>query len=115
MQGFEAVQFIVTFGTITATAVTSCKLATSSDDSSFNDLAGTAITVADSDDNQAVVLDLIRPQERYIRCTVDRGTANAVIDGIVAVQYLAHREPVTHDTSTVVGSEVHASPAEGTA
>jgi hypothetical protein len=46
---------------------------------------------------------------------VDRGTANAVIDGIIAIQYNANVEPVTHDSTTVVGSEFHHAPAEGTA
>ena len=115
MANFDSVQFVVAFGTITATAVTSCKLQTSSDDSSFNDLTGTAITVADDDDNQVVVLDLGKPLERYIRCTVDRGTANAVVDGIFCQQYLAGNQPVTHDATSVVDSEFTLAPAEGTA
>ena len=115
MTGYDAVQFVVAFGAITATAVTNVHLETSSDDSTFNDLEGTAITVADDDDNQLVVLDLTRPRERYIRCVVDRGTANAVVDGIVALQYQAKAAPVTHDSTTVVDAEHHLSPAEGTA
>jgi hypothetical protein len=115
MKGFAGCQFVAMFGAITATAVTSVKVQTSSDDSTFNDLEGTSITVADDDDNQAVVVDIGNPQERYLRCTIDRGTANAVIDGVIALQYLPDTEPVTHDTTTVVGSEFHHAPAEGTA
>ena len=55
------------------------------------------------------------PQERCLRCVIDRGTANAVIDGVIALQYLAKTEPVTHDATTVVGSEFHHAPAEGIA
>lgn len=113
MTGFGAVTFIASFGAITATAVTSVHLETSSDDSSFNDLTGTNITVADDDDNQVAIIELDRPLERYIRCVISRGTANAVIDGIVAIQSRANVEPVTHDASTVVDSEYHHAAAEG--
>ena len=78
-------------------------------------MLGTSVSVADSDDNQVVVLDIAQPLERYLRITIDRGTANAVIDGVFALQYLANSEPVTHDATSVVDSEFHLAPAEGTA
>ncbi|NQU38201.1 MAG: hypothetical protein HQ526_11490 [Actinobacteria bacterium] len=118
MQGFDAVTFYVCFGAITASAVTSVKAQQSSDDAAadaFADLLGTGITVADDDDNQVVALEVNEPRERYVRCVVDRGTANAVVDSIIAVQTRAGVEPVTHDSTTVVGSEWHHAPAEGTA
>jgi len=115
MRGYEGVRFTVLFGTITAAAVTSIKAARSTDDSAFNDLLGTAITVADDDDNKAFVLDVWRPGERYVRCTVDRATQNAVVDGIIAEQYGPRVLAPTNDATTVGGQEVHASPGEGTA
>lgn len=115
MRGYGACQFIVAFGAITSGAVTSVKAQTSSDDSNWDDLEGTSITVADDDDNQVVVLDINNPRERYLRVVVDRGTQNAVIDSAVALQYNAIFEPVTHDATTVVGAEYHHAPAEGTA
>jgi len=115
MSGFESVTFIVSFGTITATAVTSIKAGQSADDTTFNDLLGSAITVADTDDNQIAILEIVKPTDRFVRCTVDRGTANAVIDSIIAFQGRALEAAVTHDASTVVGSELHHAPAEGTA
>ena len=114
MKGFDAVQFVVAFGAITASAVTSVHVETSSDDSSFNDLEGTNIAVADDDDNQLVIVEVDNPQERYLRVVVDRGTQNAVIDGAIAFQHKADKEPVTHDATTVVGYEYHLSPDEGT-
>lgn len=118
MSGFETVQFIVAFGAITATAVTSIKVQQSSDDGASDtwaDLAGSAQTVADDDDNQIFQVEIHQPRERYLRCVVDRGTANAVIDGIVAIQGGAQKTPVTHDATTVGGTELHNGPAEGTA
>jgi len=115
-QGFASCTFLVAFGAITAGAVTSCKVqqGAASDLSDAADLAGTAVTVADDDDNQLVAIEVVEPRERYLRCVVDRGTQNAVIDGVVAIQTRAKRLPVTHDATTVVGSELHVSPAEGT-
>ena len=115
MQGFDSVLFMATFGTIVTNAVTSAKLRTSSDDSNFNDLLGTLIAVADDDDDQVVLLDLIKPRERFIQCIVNRATQNSTIDGVYAFQYLANAEPVTQDSSSVVGFELHVSPEEGTA
>lgn len=116
--GFDGVKIYTSFGAITSGAVTSVKVQQSSDDGSadsYADLEGTSITVADDDDNQVVVHDIYRPRERYMKCIVDRGTQNAVVDGIVAVLYGARKQPVTNDSATVVSRETHASPAEGTA
>ncbi len=114
MKSFDAVTFAVGFGAITASAVTSVKLQGSDDDSSFSDLKGTAISVADSDDNKIVLAEINQPQERYVRCVVDRGTQNAVIDFAVAMQSKSNKAPVTQ-SSTVLGSEFHQAPAAGTA
>jgi len=118
MADFEGVIFLAAFGTLTATQVTSLKAQQSSDDGSsdaFADLEGTSVgPLADADGNKMLALDVYRPRERYVRATIDRGTANAVIDGIVAIQYGARKAPVTHST-TVSASEVSVSPAEGTA
>jgi len=79
------------------------------------DLLGSLVSFADSDDDDCVVLDIYRPTERYVRPVFERATANCVIDGVIAIQYGAKKMPVTHDAATVIGSETHASPAEGTA
>jgi len=115
MQGFAGAEFLVSFGAITAGAVTSVKLQGSADDSAWSDLEATGQAVADDDDNQVFVLDAGHLRHRYLRCVVDRGTQNAVVDSIVALQYDADLEPVTHDAATVGGSEHNHAPAVGTA
>lgn len=118
MQNFEGCLFMVPFGAITANAVTSIKVQQSSDDGSadaYTDLLGTGVTVEDDDDNQVFWIDVYRPRERYLKLIVLRGTENAVIDGIIALQYGPRLKPTTHDSTTVGGGELHASPAEGTA
>lgn len=118
MAGYDAVKFYTLFGTITSGAVTSVKLQQSSDDGSsdgYSDLEDSAVDVADDDDNQIVVHDLIRPAKQYVRLVVDRGTQNAVVDGVFAVLYNAFEVPTTNDATTVTERKVLLTPAEGTA
>lgn len=119
MAGFEGVVFIALLGDLTASQVTSLKAQCSSDDGSadtFADIAGSdSGNMEDNDDNQMIGLDIIDPPERYVRPILLRHTANAVIDGILALQYGAKKVPVTHDATTVFSTETLAGPAEGTA
>ena len=109
MQGYEGVMFIGEM--ITAHASNFVNLATSSDDSTFNDLAGTKVTPGSNGD--CGMIDLHKPLERYIRMEVDRGGANTAFGTIYAIQYGAGNRPPTHGATVVSG--VHVSPAEGTA
>lgn len=114
MTGFESVEFEVHFGAITAGAVTSVKLQQSTDDVTYADLEGSAVTVADTDDNKIVRLECVKPLVQYVRVVVSRATQNAVVDSITARQYNARREPVTHGATIVTPVAVY-SPAEGVA
>ncbi len=115
-QGYEGARFICGFGTITSSAVTNTKVQQcDSSGGSYADLEGTAQTVADDDDNQMVITEIVKPQERYLKHVIDRGTANAVVDFLIVELFGPVKEPVSSDTTTVVGTETHISPAEGTA
>jgi len=113
MQGYEGCAFIVAMGAITQDAVTSAYV-TQCDTSGgqYTELDGTEITIADDDDNQVFVLEVKTPNERYLKCVVDRGTQDAVVDGIIAIQYGAKVLPTTHDTTTVGGSGFDLAPNE---
>ena len=116
MANFEEVTFEVAFGAIVSGAVTSVKAqqGQQSDGSDMADLAGTGITVADTDDDKLVRLTIVKPQERYVRCVVDRGTQNAVVGSAAAIKSRPRKMPVTQHAD-VAGSEEHVGPAEGTA
>lgn len=117
MSGYDGVLFVASFGTLTATQVTSLKAQqdAASGMGTAADLAGTLVgPLADGDGNKCLALDVYRPQERYVRCVVNRATANAVIDGVIAIQYRSRKAPVTQST-TIAFSEQHISPGEGTA
>lgn len=114
---YDGVLFIALLGALTATQVTKIKAQQGqlANDTDMADLAGSAVgPLADGDSNKALALDIFRPQERYVRCVVDRGTAAAVVDGVVAIQYRGLKGPSTQDAS-IVASKVLASPDEGTA
>lgn len=114
MQDWEGCLFFVTFGTITAAAVTSIQADQSADNSSFAALLGTKVVVAADDDNQTFFLDIVKPIDRYLRLTVDRGTQNAIVGEIYAIQYGPSYKPNTQNVTDKVTGELHISPAEGT-
>lgn len=104
MAGFDAVTFTVLFGALTATQVTTCKLQHSEDNNTFTDVTnGATPAMGDDDDNKMQVLTYKLPSKRYVRVVIDRGTANAVVDGVTAIQYRA-RTVNTTQGSTVQGS-----------
>lgn len=114
MKGFDACCFTVAYGGIDATATNTVKIQQSSDDGSadaYSDLDNSTVTVAADDDNQIVVVDVVRPQKRYLKCVLTRGVATTVIDGIFAQQYQAKTGPVSQPT-TVVQTVTLLSPAE---
>lgn len=117
MQGFEGVLMIVKFATIAASAVTAIKAqqGAESDLSDAADLAGTGQTVADDDDNQVFVIDLKNPTERYVRLVVDKDGTNATAESAVYIQYGAKKLPISNNVANAVTTELHVSPAEGTA
>jgi hypothetical protein len=114
--GFDALRFVVGFGTITAGAATSIKLQQGAEPnlSDATDLAGSKVIVADTGDNKVAIVDVFRPQKRYLRLVTNRATQNSAIDFALCELYRADTEPVTQD-ATVIAAEIHASPAEGTA
>jgi hypothetical protein len=109
MAGFDGVVFVGKMATVNAT--NSAHVATSSDDSAFNDLLGTSVVPGDDADSWAI--EVHKPLERYLRCEVVRSGANTALGEIYAFQYTARKAAVTQGTT--IDSEVHASPAEGTA
>lgn len=118
MQGFKGLTLVVAMGAITTGAVTTLKAQQSSDDGSadaYSDIEGTSVTIADTDDNKLILLEINEPQKRYVKPIITRGTQNAVVDGVFGIQTGAKLEPVTQSTTYVASTEYHHAPAEGTA
>lgn len=118
MLGYESIAFVAAFGTLTATQVTGIKVqhGDASDGSDMADLAGSASgNLADTDGNKLLLGEIYRPRKRYVRCVVTRGTANAVLDGVIALLYRAETTPTALHTTVAIAPKVLNSPAAGTA
>lgn len=121
MKGFKSVTFYCLIGSIGsgsplgAVTVKAQQAAALTSPESFADLTGTAITYTNTDDNKVAIIEIDSPRERYVRPVIVRSGGTSVIDGCIAIQTAAISEPVAHDSGTVVSSEYHLAPAEGTA
>jgi len=116
MAGFDGCLFLVPIGAVVSGAVTSIKIQQSSDDAAtddYSDVEGTAVTITDTDDDKLKYIDVFRPGKRYLKLIVDRGTQNATVGGVIAIQYNSRSRPVTQGTN--VAGEQWSTPAEGTA
>lgn len=115
MAGFEGVLFIAKLGDVTATSVVTLQAQqnTANSTSGMATLAGSVTyTAAASDaDDDLLVLDVYRPRERYVRPLLTSATADAVKNGIIAIQYGAAKAPITQP-ATVLDSDTLIEPAE---
>lgn len=114
----ESVTYMALFGTLTASAVTGIKIQQSDDNGvadDWTDVEGSAVAIPQANSNDMLLAEHVRPQKLYSRCVVTRGTANAVIDGVIAIKHGLRKKPGVHDSATVAGSLVLTAPAEGTA
>ena len=114
MAGFDGVVFLTSTGTILATGTATIKAQQGqvSNLSDAADLAGTSQAFVDTDDNKSVAIDIKRPNERYLRCVIERAVANSDWGPIWAIQYRTRKLPVTQGLDK---KETFVSPAEGTA
>lgn len=110
----DGVLFVIQVGPVVAGAVTSAKVqqGDASDLSDAADLAGTSISIADSDDNKVKFLQVLRPRERYLRLYVSRATQNATVTAM-AFKFKLRKQPGV--LASDVTGETHVRPAEGTA
>jgi hypothetical protein len=113
----QGVRAIALLGALTANQVTRLKLQHSDDDVDGNyvDVASTGTPyAADADGNKLLITDLFKPRKRYVRAVLERGTANAVLDGIIIELYLPQMKP-TPLSATVSGRAIVNSKDTGTA
>ena len=114
MADYDGVIFIAVFDTLIAagTIKLSVDQNTANSASGMAELAGsTTYTVTSSDTTGGIlVADIYRPEERYLRASIDIATQNAVIGGIVAIQYSGRKQPMAN--SGAFNVDVLISPAE---
>lgn len=114
-QGYGGACFIYKLGTVTDGAAVTLKVYQGSNAtvSDVAELAGAsaAIATTDSDSEQRLIVDVIKPRERYLRPTIVTATQNVEIDDAICILYNPIVKPITQPTTVDVGTLV-VSPAE---
>lgn len=107
--GYDSVAFVAILGTV----VDTCVLQLAAQGNTANSTSGmtqigtqiTAAVTASGNSNSMLVLDTGFPVGskgyRYVRAALTRTTANATIQGIVAILYNSKNRPVTQDASVL--------------
>jgi hypothetical protein len=116
-KGFRRAVFLVEVGAIVSGGVQSVKIQQSDDDGSsdaYSDLEGTSLSITDAQGSKVAIVEVLEPAKRYLKCIMSRATQNSTLEGITVLLTGADIEPVTQPAS-VLGSEFHQTPAEGTA
>jgi len=117
MSGYEGVVFVapITDSVDTGVATLTVEQNTLDSDSGMAALSGAQATKTsvENDDlnDQLLVVDVYRPQERYVQAVRTSKTANIAFGTLIAILYGRRKYPPT-DHSTVLDSALVASPDE---
>lgn len=117
MSGYDGVLFIIGLGTLieagTLDGFVEQNIANSA--SGMARLATTSaytVTAADALKTQSCILvDVFRPQERYLQCNITPASQNAVVLGITAIRYRGRVKPESQDSTVLVATSL-GSPVE---
>ena len=110
MSGFDGVMFIALLGDVTATSVLTLtakgnSASSTSSPTPVTQVATAAFTAGASDaDDKALVVDVYDPQLRYVFASLTRTVANAVVNGIIAIQYKAEFRPTTQAATVIAAA-----------
>lgn len=109
MSGFEGVMFIALTGDVTAASVLTLTVKGNSANSvssptPITQKATDAVTAGASDsDSKVLAVDVYKPPLRYVFASLTRTAQDAIVGGIIAIQYGAHNKPTSQD-ATVIAS-----------
>jgi hypothetical protein len=109
MAGFDEVTFLFMLGTLSSNASVTCKVQQSVDDvdGDYSDITGSAQVVDDTNSNKIVAITVYRPLKEFVRPVVLRGgSANAIVDGIVAIQAQAKYAPSTQSSDVAASTAI---------
>lgn len=110
MSGFDGVMFIALMGDVTATSVLTLtakgnSASSTSSPTPVTQVATAAFTAdATSGDDKALVVDVYDPQLRYVFASLTRTVANAVVNGVIAIQYKAEFRPTTQAATVIAAA-----------
>ena len=109
MAGFDGVMFLALLGDVPSGSVLTLtangnSASSTSSPTPVSQAATAAFTAGAADaDSKVLMVDVVKPTLRYAFATLTRTTHNAVVGGIIAIQYTANDKPTTQD-ATVIAS-----------
>lgn len=108
MQGFENVMFIALTGDVTDTSVLTltafAHTANAAAGAAISGAVATFTADATSADNKMLIVDVVNPGKRYVYATFARGTANAVLSGIICIRYNGSKIPVSQAAGLIASA-----------
>ncbi len=107
LAGYDAVCHILILNTVTSGCVLGMQLsdaATSGGTYTNITPAVLSFTDAGTASNTLMILDVLVPQQRFVKCNVTRTTQNAVLDGMIAIAYRSKGRPITADVSVIASA-----------
>ncbi len=110
MSGYEGVMFIALTGDVTEGSVLTLTAKANSANSvssptPVTQKATSAFTAdATSADSKALVVDVYQPPLRYMFASLTRTTQDAIIGGIIAIQYGARSRPTAQHASVIASA-----------
>ena len=63
-----------------------------------------AYTAAGTETLNTFIVDVFRPQQRYVRAELTRTAANAVVNGILAIRYKGNKAPFAIDATCLAST-----------
>jgi len=110
MSGYDGVLFLCTITDSVATGVATLSVEANTADSDTGMAAITGAsaaktcTVNDDINGMLLIVDVYRPQKRYVQGVRTSATANIAFGEIIAIRYKGRAAPVTQSTTTVATS-----------
>lgn len=110
MQGYDGVMFIALTGDVTTASVLTLTVKGNSENSvssptPVTQKATDAFTAdGTSADSKVLMVDVYDPALRYVFASLTRTAADAVIGGIIAIQYTAELRPTTQHASVIASA-----------
>lgn len=111
MQGWSGVMFVALLGDVTDTSVLTLTAKGNSANSTSSPTpvtqgAATFTAGASNADSKALIVDVYDPALRYAFASLTRTVANAVVGGVIAIQYQPDSKPTSQDASVIASALV---------
>jgi hypothetical protein len=110
MSGFDGVMFLALLGDVTSGSVLTLTAKgntanSTTSPSPVTQKATAAFTASSSSaDSKVLMVDVAKPPLQYIFASLTRTTQDAIVGGIIAIQYCGKEQPTAHDASVIASA-----------